>query len=43
MGAQTAPSRETDEKLSDTKIHHVGEVNIGGNWTKVADATCTKR
>ena len=43
QGGQTAPSRDTDDRISDTKIHHVGEINIGGNWTKVVDATCTKR
>jgi len=42
QGGQTVPSRSTDDKLGDTKIHHVGEVNLGGTWTKVVDATCTK-
>jgi len=42
QGGPTVPSRSTDDKISDTKIHHVGEVNLGGTWTKVVDATCTK-
>lgn len=42
-GGQIAQSRDTDVKVSDTQISSVTEVNIGGNWTKVAEATCTKR
>ena len=42
LGGQMMPSRDTDDKISDTQIHHVGEINMGGNWTKVVDATCTK-
>jgi hypothetical protein len=36
------PSRSTDDKISDTQIHHVDEIYVGGNWTKIVDATCAK-
>jgi len=42
QGGQTAPSRDTDDKISDTQIHSLTEINLGGTWTKVADASCTK-
>jgi hypothetical protein len=43
QNGQTAPNRDTDDRISDTKIHAVSEVNIGGKWTKVAEVTCNKR
>ena len=40
---RTFQSRDTDDKISDTKIHSLSEINIGGHWTKVAEGSCMKR
>ena len=42
QGGQSAPTRDTNDKISDTRIHGITEINVGGRWTKVADASCTK-
>lgn len=38
----TIPVRDTQTKISDTKIRDVTEFKIKGKWTQLADITCTK-
>jgi hypothetical protein len=38
----STPARDTQTKISDTKIRDVTELKMNGKWTKVADAVCTK-
>jgi len=40
-GAAT-PTRDTQSKISDTKIHDVTEFKMNGKWSKLADVVCTK-
>ena len=40
--ATATPTRDTQTKLSDTKIRDVTEIKENGKWTKIADAVCTK-
>lgn len=42
QGATATPVRDTQSKISDTKIRDVSEIKLHGKWLKSADVTCTK-
>lgn len=42
MNGTSTPVRDVETKISDTKIRDVTSLKMGGKWTMLADATCTK-
>jgi hypothetical protein len=40
---KTVSLRDTEEKISDTQIHSISEMQMNGKWVTAANATCTKR
>lgn len=42
-GGQGIPTRDTQTKISDTKIRDLTELKKNGTWSKLADAVCTKQ
>jgi len=42
QGGTSTPTRDTQTKISDTKIHDLTELKMNGKWTTLADVTCTK-
>jgi hypothetical protein len=41
-GGHGIPTRDTQTKISDTKIRDVTELQQNGKWTQIADTVCTK-
>lgn len=42
QGATSTPTRDTQTKISDTKLRDITEIKGDGKWTQIADAVCTK-
>jgi len=39
---QSVPARDTFTKKSDTVMEHLGEMQLGGQWTRLDAETCTR-
>ena len=39
---QAVPARDTFAKKSDTVMEHLGEMQLGGQWTRIDAETCTR-
>lgn len=39
---QATPARDTFTKKSDTTMEHLGEMQFGGQWTRIDGETCTR-
>jgi len=42
QAGSATPTRDTQSKVSDTKIRDVTELKMNGKWSKIADVVCNK-